>query len=215
MSQGTRPAQQARSRQTRDRLVAALEALLREKDFEAITIADLAGRAGLSVGAVYRRFENKDAFIPVIFELYRVRLERHMTGEGRIEIDPADGLRAALHQIMTAAWSFLEQEGHLIRAAHLYARLRPDLAGDEWEALLAAALDSARQIVALFEAEIGVTDREEAAQMLAYLLNTLPIERGLYARDGVAALLTIPREAFIRAVADAIYGYLVSTPDPA
>ena len=61
MSQGAKPASQARSRATRDRLVAALDGLLREKDFESITIADLAREAGLAVGTVYRRFENKAA----------------------------------------------------------------------------------------------------------------------------------------------------------
>jgi len=210
MSQGAKPASQARSRATRDKLVAALDRLLREKDFESITIADLAREAGLAVGTVYRRFENKDAFIPVIFELYRDRLDAYTTGPGRLDIDPEDGLRASLHAIIRSAWGFLKREGHLLRAAHLYARLRPDLVGEDWQAYLDAALASARQIVGLFAGEVRAADKDEAAQMLAYLLNTVLIERGVYPDDGAGALLSLDEDAFIAATADTLFGYLTT-----
>jgi len=212
MSQGAKPVSQARSRATRDKLVAALDRLLRDKDFESITIADLAREAGLAVGTVYRRFENKDAFIPVIFELYRERLDAYTASAGRIDIDPEAGLRATLHTVIRSSWGFLRREGHLLRAAHLYARLRPDLVGGDWQAYLDAALASARQIVDLFGKEIRVTDPDEAAQMLAYLLNTVLIERGVYPDDGAGALLTLDDDAFIAATADTLYGYLATPP---
>ena len=66
----SRPAIQARSRQTRARLMAALERLLRKKDFDAIGVAELAEEAGVAVGTVYRRFENKEALIPLLFGLW-------------------------------------------------------------------------------------------------------------------------------------------------
>lgn len=210
MSQGVRPTQQARSRETRDKLVRALDKKLREKSFAEVSIAELAEAAGLSVGAVYRRFENKDAFIPVIFELYRERLEAFMVGEGRVEIEPADGLRTALHVACAVAWKFLDQHGYLVRAAHIYSRLRPDLIGDDWEAMLDQARQSAEQLLDLFGNEVKRQDRAEAAQMFTYLMNTLPIERGLYRAEGAAVVLTIGDEQFVRAIADTLYGYLVT-----
>jgi AcrR family transcriptional regulator len=214
MSQGVKPATQARSRQTREKLVLALERLLRERDFDSITIAELAAEAGLSVGAVYRRFDNKDAFIPVIFELYLKRMEERMaTPEGKAEIDPEAGLRAALHVIVLNGWKFIETDGHLIRAAHLYARLRPDLVQDEWAAYLDQAVAGMRQVVEFFGDEIRVADSEVAAQMLTYLLNVLMIEKGLYPEDGIAAALTMSNEVFTRSIADTMYGYL-TTPEP-
>jgi AcrR family transcriptional regulator len=59
---GVRPAMQKRSRETRDRLFGAGRQLLEQMDLDAISIADLAKKAGSSVGAFYLRFENKDAF---------------------------------------------------------------------------------------------------------------------------------------------------------
>jgi AcrR family transcriptional regulator len=213
MSQGEKPTSQARSRQTREKLVTALERLLRTRDFASITIAELAAEAGVSVGAVYRRFDNKDAFIPVIFELYLRRTDERMASpEGRTEVEPEEGLREALYVIVTHAWSFIETDGHLIRAAHLYARLRPDLVGDEWDAYLEQAVAGSRQIIDFFAAEVRLKNLDAAAQMLTYLLNVLLVEKGLYADDGIGAVLTIPDEVFLRGLADTMYGYL-TTPE--
>ncbi|MER6248845.1 TetR/AcrR family transcriptional regulator [Streptomyces griseorubiginosus] len=57
------PAQQARSRRTQQRILEAGTALLEEGGTEALTIAAVAARAGVSVGSVYRRFGGKDRLI--------------------------------------------------------------------------------------------------------------------------------------------------------
>ncbi len=51
---------QRRSRDLLARLVAATLALLDERDFETISIADIADRAGVSVGVLYTRFPTKE-----------------------------------------------------------------------------------------------------------------------------------------------------------
>lgn len=56
------PAKQARSRQTRDRLLATGRLLLDKGVFEETTIAELARRSGCSVGSFYFRFQDKEAF---------------------------------------------------------------------------------------------------------------------------------------------------------
>jgi AcrR family transcriptional regulator len=57
-----RTIQQARSRRTYDALIAAGFKLLRQSEFELITIARIADAAGYSVGAFYARFNSKDEF---------------------------------------------------------------------------------------------------------------------------------------------------------
>ena len=59
---GALPAKQARSRRTRDQLLAAGFRLVETRDFEAVSVADIAKAAGCSVGAFYFRFADKDAF---------------------------------------------------------------------------------------------------------------------------------------------------------
>lgn len=48
------PAQQARSRKSRDKIVEAFVDLLKEKPFEHISVADIAARADVAVGTLYR-----------------------------------------------------------------------------------------------------------------------------------------------------------------
>jgi AcrR family transcriptional regulator len=57
-----KPAYQERSRQQRDRLLKAGERVFAEKGFWQAHVADIARRAGCSVGSFYRRFHDKDAF---------------------------------------------------------------------------------------------------------------------------------------------------------
>jgi AcrR family transcriptional regulator len=65
---GVRPALQKRSRESRDRLFGAGRQLLEQMDLDAISIADLAKKAGSSVGAFYLRFENKDTFFRAMID---------------------------------------------------------------------------------------------------------------------------------------------------
>lgn len=52
---------QARSQETFDRFLDAIESLLLERDFSDITVADIVARAGRTVGSFYARFDDKDA----------------------------------------------------------------------------------------------------------------------------------------------------------
>jgi AcrR family transcriptional regulator len=65
---GELAAKQARSRVTRDRLLAAGRRHLDRGGFEAISIADIAVEAGCSIGAFYQRFADKEAFFNVLID---------------------------------------------------------------------------------------------------------------------------------------------------
>jgi AcrR family transcriptional regulator len=64
------PARQARSRATRGRLVATAEAVFADKGYDGAKLADIAEAAGVSVGAVYFRFKDKDALFQAIAETF-------------------------------------------------------------------------------------------------------------------------------------------------
>src|SRR6185436_12642259 len=74
--QAALPALQARSQETRDRLLDAAEALLREGGPEKATVPAIARRAKVAVGSVYRRFHDKDAVLASIYERF---FERSIT----------------------------------------------------------------------------------------------------------------------------------------
>src|SRR5258708_27964913 len=80
------PAQQARSRATRERLLCAAEAVFAEQGYENARISDIAQSASCSAGAVYFRFRDKDALFLAIAESFieqtRSGLSQFLTSRG-------------------------------------------------------------------------------------------------------------------------------------
>ena len=79
-AEGQREPQQARSRKTRARLLEAAVGLLAEDGLEGFSTAAIAGRAGLSKGALFQHFPNREAVVVAaveqIFGAHRERIRR-------------------------------------------------------------------------------------------------------------------------------------------
>ena len=72
----SRRIRQKRSQKTYDALIATAFKLLEQREFDEISIADLAQKAGYSVGAFYARFKSKD-------ELFDAMMEQHIDDRRR------------------------------------------------------------------------------------------------------------------------------------
>jgi AcrR family transcriptional regulator len=83
---GVKPAYQTRSREQRDRLLKAGERVFAEGGFWQAHVADIARRAGCSVGSFYRRFQDKEAFF---FALQSYMAERSEENIASFFRDPA------------------------------------------------------------------------------------------------------------------------------
>ena len=64
--QTVRPPKQRRSRESYERVLAAAHQLLEENGFEGFTVQEVASRAGVSVGAIYERFGNKETLLHTV-----------------------------------------------------------------------------------------------------------------------------------------------------
>jgi AcrR family transcriptional regulator len=98
-----RPAQQARSQQTLERLLDAAEALIADKGFDDVTVAEIAARAGFSVGAVYSRFRDKRAVLHCLQD--RFVEEAHLTTDSAFDPDRWQG--ASIEKIVDEMVAFL------------------------------------------------------------------------------------------------------------
>lgn len=209
IGQGEKITVQARAKETRNRLVAALVSLLKEKAYEDISVAEIAKRADVSVGSVYRRFENKDAFIPVVLDAYKTRLEVFAADpKNHFEPNAEKGLRAALREMARLAWRFLEEDGYLLRAVFIHARTHPHLVAEDWSLFLEDTVAVYMNVLSHFEDEIERDNLGEAARMTLYLLNIGMAEYGLYPTQGPAAAIKMSPDKFIEALSLSIYGYL-------
>lgn len=96
---GVAPARQARSQATFRALIMAGRKALEQKNFDAVTIEDIAQAAGVSVGAFYGRFANKEAFFSAIQEITVAEIQGQL---GRLLANPtvaAAGDAAFMHAI--------------------------------------------------------------------------------------------------------------------
>jgi len=95
--------QQARTRATLTRLLDAAEALLDEKSFDEISIAEIARRAGSSVGGFYRRFRDKEGLLHALHERF-CDDARATTDE---VLDPTTWAGAPLTEVLARITAFL------------------------------------------------------------------------------------------------------------
>lgn len=78
---------QRRSQKTYDALIATTFKLLQQREFEAISIAELAQKAGYSVGAFYARFRSKDELFDALLAQH---IEDRLTARTRIFANATD-----------------------------------------------------------------------------------------------------------------------------
>jgi AcrR family transcriptional regulator len=70
-----RESQQARSSETSRRLLEAAEEILEQKGFDECSVAEIAARAGVTTGAFYARFRDKEAVLQVLEDNLHAALE--------------------------------------------------------------------------------------------------------------------------------------------
>ena len=95
-SQFFKPPQQSRSQETLDRILDAAEQVLAEKAFGEATLAEIMERAGVTVGAFYRRYPDKNALLRHLDE----RFFGEMLARSEELLDPARWEQATARQVI-------------------------------------------------------------------------------------------------------------------
>jgi AcrR family transcriptional regulator len=120
--------QQARSRETLERLLSAAETLLEEGGVDAATVPAIAERAGVSVGVVYRRFPDKDTLMRAVYERFFARLREQNRGGIETLLRMRLSLAALARTVVTGMVAGHRRHRKLLRALTRYARAHPDAA---------------------------------------------------------------------------------------
>ncbi|MGF1464036.1 MAG: TetR/AcrR family transcriptional regulator [Maricaulaceae bacterium] len=210
------PPQQDRARRTRDKLLTALEALLTERGFEQIAVADIAARAGVAVGSVYSHFKDKTAFLQALLDqrksLLKARLKAAEQMDAAAQLAAAGGLAPALQMIAQSAMAQVQADAHILRAVYYFARTHPEIDTEEWFALYAKAEAGFGVVLDVYAGEIMITDRATALRMLSYFFNVIFIEAIMFAEAGLNTVGRMSPDALAREAAHMAYGYLITPP---
>ncbi len=210
MSQGTIPAQQKRSQITQDKILTALDRMLKTRNFHDISVAEIGIAAGVSTAALYRRFKNKDALIPVLFDLQRQKLEQWVeSDQAKLRLGSV-GLKQALRKLARIAVRQLVQQKHVMKAMYVLAHTRPELIGGDWQDWINRSLLSCTLFIERYENEIVRPDSVQTASVLAFFFNTIFVERILFQDLTPDWGLKMDDDEFANEFADFAYGYLTT-----
>ncbi|WP_337185985.1 helix-turn-helix domain-containing protein [Phenylobacterium sp.] len=158
------PAYQTRSREQRDRLLKAGERVFAEHGFWQAHVADIARRAGCSVGSFYRRFQDKEAFFFALQSYMAERSEENIATFFRdpaCETDPLDVMFRRL--VANSARSMGRIEGYFRALFELSLRGK-----GVWPSMRRLEIFEAEQLLSLLErrgieAEPGFDERAQLA----------------------------------------------------
>lgn len=100
-----RPAQQARSLATHQRILDSAEELIAEKGFADVPVSEIARRAGFSVGAFYSRFRDKEALLHCLED----RLIEEARATADLALDPERWRGASIAEIAEELIAFMVQ----------------------------------------------------------------------------------------------------------
>jgi AcrR family transcriptional regulator len=210
-----KPVSQQRSQKTRDGILNAMDALLRHKSFEQISVGELAAKAQVAPATIYQRFSNVDATASVLLELYYQRIEDWAKETGkRGDSSKADSsLFDALLVLARNACEQISALGHIMRPAYIYSRQRPDRVGSEWFRLEKAALSGFGSFLRARSEELQIDDPKKAAALLCYFYNFMMLGPLLH---GEEPHWKTPqsRKLFIHCIATMAYRYLTYPNQP-
>lgn len=201
-----RPPQQERSQQTLDRLLDAVESLFADDTIDSVSVADIAKRAGHSVGAFYSRFPNKEAAVHAVHA--RFCEEAKATADEVLR--PARWHDSPMREVTRQVVGFLaadyRQRQGLRRALLLLNGGDPEIRARSKD-VSGHVTARIHGLLADHAAELSHPDLLVAAEMVHRLLFSTLDHWALF--DGGASTgRTLPQETFVEELAGAVCAYL-------
>jgi AcrR family transcriptional regulator len=209
MTPATGEPQQERSRRMLEKLLAATAEMLEKHGLEGATIPRIAAQAGVSVGSVYRRFEDKDALFRAAFlDLIERSVEVNRRNL-RPEVFAGMTLESVAKALVRAMVLQFRMHPGLLLALEHFLQHHPDL--EFRERALGMIAGNYRRIAAvllIFRGQMTHTDPERAA-LFAILTAITAIQARTLENDSVWAKVAAlsDRELEIE-VADLMVAYL-------
>jgi AcrR family transcriptional regulator len=173
------------AKQTRQRIIDATLELHGERGIAATSWDDIAARAGVGVGTVYRHFPSLDELIPACGDVAMQALALPDPGAVSALFEDATGPAERIERLVRETFAIYERGGPeleaILRDADVHPRVAEDR--DRLEATLSALVDTALE-------PLDATDEDRAVSRALVDLNTWGAlrDQGLGAAESVAAI---------------------------
>lgn len=168
---------QRRSQKTYDAIIEAAFELLEAREFNEISVAEVAAKAGYSVGAFYARFKSKD-------ELLEAMLERHLEGRRAVRANLFANVsdEALVHELLKETVDYYWKRRRFWRAALNRSIGDPEF----WTPVRALSHEVADAVIERMSARAGrtLTATEETNTRFAVQLVLGTINNAIFNRPG-------------------------------
>ncbi len=202
------PARQQRSRDTLARLLDATEEVLAEKGYEGTTVPAIAGRAGLSVGVLYRRFPDKDALLRAVWGrfFFRVREKKDELAEWKLPVpETASGAVGWLVRNLIESY---RRNRRILRALSMYSRTHPDPEfREEAAAMNAESLRLTAQLLDRWRSQIRHPDPDKAISNGLVFVTSI-LRETILADQSLRPWMDMPGEELEEELTRLLIGYL-------
>jgi AcrR family transcriptional regulator len=201
---------QTRSQNTQERVLRALEELLSERFFEQITIRDLAARTGVASGTIYRRFKDKEALLPVLYERFDHTMSEWATEFwDDFDLDTERRLEPRMRHLVGKHVVFYKTHAPILRTVYLYMRLHGELSieniDEKRQSLYVRMLEP---VLAALAIEGRVEPSADQVKLFLLLLLSSINERMLFGDLKPARTLQMDDETFVTALTFALQASL-------
>ena len=168
---------QSRSQKTYDALIKTAFRLLKKRDFDAITVAELSQSAGYSVGAFYARFRSKDEFFDAMVVHH---LKSRIAASERLfsTVQNDDLINELIADIVHYYWI----NRNFWRAALVRSMRDPEF----WTPIRRSGHDLATRVIGILseQANRPLTDSEETNVRFAFQITLGTINNTIINRPG-------------------------------
>lgn len=197
---------QKRSQVTHDKFLQSLQDALKVKYFEHISIKELAEGAGVSVGTFYRRFENKEALLPLLYDDFGRELSQWVD---ELELIECETLEQQVLLMCQQTFDFLDSRRSVFRTIHLNARLHPDTIFSNPTLSRNETYNRLSKLLLKFTVTIAPSNVEQqAADMVIYMLINSLLDKILYPTLTPAIACSMSSAKFVEQLPKMLLGYL-------
>lgn len=203
-----RQPKQSRSQETWNAILDAAAELFAAQGYEQTTTHQIAGRAGVSVGALYRYFADKQAVLKELFHRDVSQRRQQVLAEFHLPDLLSQDIHSAVRQTLDMAFRVNESNPALRRVLEEQARKVPELVKvrmDQEHVLQLAIAQILRTVP-----EVRLPDVEVGAYLVRLFIDSLIDDHVLYGR-GAGEL---DRDRIVDGAVDFLLSYLLGRPLP-
>lgn len=204
---------QHRSRQTLAAIVDAAEALLAERPFAEVAVADIVRRAGCTTGSFYARFSGKEALIPYLYEKYDADLTQRLSSSADLAWETWT-LEEALGRLITETVASYGGRIHLMREIMLFARAHPEAIGPEMRARRNELQGMLNSMLARHAGRIRHADPAAAVAFAVFAVSAVARELVLFSHAPMAGSTPMTPETLTRELTRLALAYLTAEVAP-